>query len=99
MMPDQLDQIRRNLRHAEGIGLDESVARHYRQDVPKLIAAYEAMVYEHAATVDAEWGCSHNVVELRAGGRAPEYDGDTFAPCPEDCPGMEVVRERLLGVD
>lgn len=56
---------------------------------------FESLVYEHAATVDGEWGCSHNGPELRAGGRPPGYQGDTFDPLPDDCPGAEIVDTYL----
>lgn len=38
-----LDGIRDRLSIAMGIGLDESVARHYRQDVPALVAEVERL--------------------------------------------------------
>lgn len=55
----------------------------------------ERIAYEHAATVDGEFGCCHNEDELRAGGRAPSFDGDEFEPIPDDCPGKEIVERHL----
>lgn len=44
-----LDEIRAHLRNANGIGLDETVARHYRKDVPELCSELSRL----RKTVDA----------------------------------------------
>jgi hypothetical protein len=45
--------------------------------------------YQYAATIDGEWGCCHDAEELRRGGRAPQFDGDTFDPLPPTCAGSD----------
>lgn len=47
----ELDTIHARLANANGIGLDEVVARHYRHDVPKLLAAVEAVLALHTTTM------------------------------------------------
>jgi hypothetical protein len=58
----------------------------------------EDIAYEHAASIDGEFGCCHAETALRAGGRAPEFDGDEFQPIPENCPGQSVLARHLAAI-
>ena len=60
-----------------------------------LRAIAEDIAYQHAATIDGEYGCCHDEDALRAGGRVPEFDGDEFEPIPDDCPGKQTLDRHL----
>lgn len=63
-----------------------------------LQAIAEDIAYQHAATIDGEFGCCHDEDALRAGGRVPEFDGDEFDPIPDDCPGKQTLDRHLARI-
>lgn len=48
---EQLDKIERRLSNANGLGLDEAVARHYREDVPALLAEVRSLRAQREAVL------------------------------------------------
>lgn len=63
-----------------------------------LAVVAERIAYEHAVTIDGEFGCCHDEDALRTGGRVPEYEGDEFQPIPEDCPGKRTLDRHLAAI-
>jgi hypothetical protein len=67
-------------------------------DYDALVEVAESIAREHAASIDAEFGCCHDEDALRAGGRAPQYEGDEFEPIPVYCPGKRVLARHLAAI-
>jgi hypothetical protein len=67
-------------------------------DNDALVTVAESIAREHAASIDAGFGCCHDEDALRAGGRAPEYEGDEFEPIPDYCPGKRVLDRHLAAI-
>ncbi|MGH3975185.1 MAG: hypothetical protein ACRDS9_17925 [Pseudonocardiaceae bacterium] len=67
-MTDRIGAIRARLSNANGLGLDEVVARHYREDVPWLLAEVDSLRLS-LEYQDGQTASLHGVIaELRAVG-------------------------------
>lgn len=60
---------------------DEALATH--------MASILWQMCELAASIDAEWGCSHEATNLFHNRELDEWDGPVTSPLPIDCPGAE----------
>lgn len=61
--------------------------------------AAEEIAREHAAAVDAEHGCMHDVDDFRNGNTPPEWPSETFEPIPDGCPGLAVLYRHIKALD
>lgn len=68
-------------------------------EVDRLRQVATDIASHYAADIDGERGCCHTSDDLENSGRAPEFDGDTFDPLPDECAGRRMLDWCLQLVD